>query len=127
MPVSTKAKEYKEKLPQWQQVDDCVNDRVKAGKTTYLPKPNPSDQSPENTTRYNQYLQRALFMNVVKRTHDGFLGAVYRKDPVIDLPTHGGRKRRVIPTVMEVAMYLKNNPKYECINDGVEKIWRMKI
>lgn len=46
---------------------------------------------------------------------------------VIDLPTHGGRKRRVIPTVMEVAMYLKNNPKYECINEGVEKIWRMKI
>lgn len=46
---------------------------------------------------------------------------------VIDLPTHGGRKRRVIPTVMEVAMYLKNNPNYECINKGVEKIWRMKI
>ena len=46
---------------------------------------------------------------------------------VIDLPTHGGGKRRVIPTVMEVAMYLKNNPNYECINKGVEKIWRMKI
>jgi len=46
---------------------------------------------------------------------------------VIDLPTHGGRIRRVIPTTMQVAMYLKNNPKYECINNGDEKIWIMKI
>jgi len=48
---------------------------------------------------------------------------------VRDLPTHGGRRRseRMIPTIMEVAMYLKNNPKYECINNGDEKIWIMKI
>jgi len=46
---------------------------------------------------------------------------------VIDLPTHGGRRRRVIPTTQEVAMYLKNNPIYECISKGDEKIWRKKI
>tara|TARA_R110001592_G_scaffold19887_5_gene81197 strand:- start:4532 stop:4762 length:231 start_codon:yes stop_codon:yes gene_type:complete len=46
---------------------------------------------------------------------------------VIDLPTHGGRTRKVIPTTQEVAMYLKNNPIYECINKGDEKIWKMII
>lgn len=47
---------------------------------------------------------------------------------VIDLPTHGGRIRRVIPTTQEVAMYLKNNPQYQKVNDkGDEKIWKKKI
>lgn len=47
---------------------------------------------------------------------------------VIDLPTHGGRIRRIIPTTQEVAMYVKNNPKYEKVNEkGDEKIWKMKI
>jgi len=47
---------------------------------------------------------------------------------VMDLPTHGGRRRRVIPTTQEVAMYLKNNPKYKKLNvKGDEKIWKMKI
>lgn len=47
---------------------------------------------------------------------------------VIDLPTHGGRIRRVIPTTQEVAMYLKNNPQYQRVNDkGDEKIWKKKI
>ena len=87
MPVSTKAKEYSEKLPQWVQVDDCINDRVKQKGVAYLPKPNPDDKSAENVSRYNQYLIRAIFMNVVKRTHDGFVGFVYRLPPTIELPT----------------------------------------
>jgi len=86
MPVSTHAKEYDIKAPQWKQVDDCINDLVKAAKTEYLPKPNANDNTADNNTRYNQYVTRAYFMNVVKRTHDGFMGAVYRKNPEIELP-----------------------------------------
>lgn len=54
---------------------------VKAGKTTYLPKPNPDDKSTENDTRYKQYLVRAVFYNVTGRTLQGLVGAGFKKSP----------------------------------------------
>lgn len=86
MPVDTTLQEYDDHLPRWQQVDDCVMEMVKAKGTRYLPKPNPDDESEANRTRYLQYLKRAVFVNVVKRTHDGMLGAVYRKQPEMEIP-----------------------------------------
>jgi hypothetical protein len=57
------------------------------------------------------------------RSNEQIVGAVR------DLPTHSGRKRteRMIPTIMEVAMYLKNNPKYEYTKNKEMRIWKMKI
>lgn len=86
MPVNQPNQIYNDKVLQWEQVEDCINDRVKQMGTKYLPKPNPGDSSTENQERYNQYKQRALFMNVTRRTHEGFIGMVYRKPPVIELP-----------------------------------------
>lgn len=46
---------------------------------------------------------------------------------VIDLPTHKGGQRRVIPTSNEAIAYLKNNPKYEYKKIKEMRIWKMKI
>lgn len=88
MPVDTRLEEYSKRLPQWQQVEDCVNDCVKSKGDKYLPRPSPSDESRENKQRFDQYLARAVFVNITKRTHDGLVGAVYRKDPTIELPAN---------------------------------------
>lgn len=42
---------------------------------------------PEDITRYELYLQRAIFTNYTGRTSQGLAGAMQRKDPVIELPT----------------------------------------
>jgi hypothetical protein len=84
-------------LPRWQLIRDCLSgeaaikandmatsDSVEADR--YLPKPNATDTSAENTTRYEQYIERAVFYNVTQRTHAGLVGQVFQKDPVLELP-----------------------------------------
>jgi hypothetical protein len=52
----------------------------------YLPQPNPHDKSLANTERYKQYIQRAVFYNVTKRTLEGLVGAVFLREPLALLP-----------------------------------------
>lgn len=80
--------EYANYVDIWTQIDDVVNGEraVKSRGTLYLPKPNPSDRSAENTERYEQYLQRALFFNATQKTLSALIGAVYRKKPFTVLP-----------------------------------------
>ena len=79
---------YEELRPSWDQVNDCIKGerQVKKKKDIYLPKPNPSDVSAENETRYKQYLTRAVFYNVTARTLSGLVGQVFSKDPVLEVP-----------------------------------------
>lgn len=79
---------YEELKPSWDQVNDCIKGerQVKKKKDIYLPKPNPSDVSAENETRYKQYLTRAVFYNVTARTLSGLVGQVFSKDPVLEVP-----------------------------------------
>lgn len=73
--------------PKWNMVRDCLagQSAVKEGREKYLPRPNPSDTSVENRRRYDQYVDRAVFYNVVQRTHAGLVGQVFQTDPVIEL------------------------------------------
>lgn len=73
--------------PRWDLIKDCLSGQkaVKEAGTKYLPKPNPSDNSPENKDRYANYLERAVFYNVTGRTHQGLVGQVFQKDPVIKI------------------------------------------
>jgi hypothetical protein len=87
MPIDTTLKSYRDRLPKVVQVQDCINETVKDKGVTYLPKPDPDNLGPENATRYEQYKTRAVFVNVTKRTHDGMLGAVYRKALTLELPS----------------------------------------
>jgi len=75
-------------LERWKLIRDCLGGQMamkKAGEK-YLPMPNKDDTSPENQTRYKQYLERAVFYNVTKRTLDGLVGQVFSRDPVAEMP-----------------------------------------
>ena len=72
----------------WDLIRDCLigQTAIKAGRTKYLPQPNPADTSDENKKRYDQYVERAVFYNVTQRTHAGLVGQVFQIEPVVELP-----------------------------------------
>jgi hypothetical protein len=75
--------------PSWQLVRDCVAGEiaVKAGKDKYLPRPNPTDKSAANKTRFEQYLARAIFYGVTGRTLHGLSGMVFSEPPAMEYDT----------------------------------------
>tara|TARA_R110002126_G_scaffold57358_3_gene152114 strand:+ start:12665 stop:14083 length:1419 start_codon:yes stop_codon:yes gene_type:complete len=91
MPVSTQNPDYSKYLPVWTQTRDAVRGSVavKEKKHSYLPVPD-NDSGDERkgteTTRYRQYMKRALFTNFTGRTKNALVGAAFRKDPQIYLP-----------------------------------------
>jgi Domain of unknown function (DUF4055) len=72
----------------WTLIEDCIagDEAIKAKKTEYLPQPNATDRSPENTARYDAYRNRAVFYNVVANTAKGLVGQVFNADPVSEYP-----------------------------------------
>ncbi|MCO1336454.1 DUF4055 domain-containing protein [Microbulbifer sp. OS29] len=86
--VTYQRDDFTKALPDWTLVDDiCAGERViKAKGTTYLPMPNPKDQSEANRARYLQYTDRAVFYNATGRTLQGLVGAVFRRAPSVDIP-----------------------------------------
>lgn len=95
MSVKDTAKGYTEAVRLAKRVRDCVagQDAVKAAGVCYLPIPNPQDwestvESKKTAAlrRYEAYKQRASFVNVTGRTHEGLSGAVMREPPTISLP-----------------------------------------
>lgn len=87
--VTFQREDFRSALSDWQLVADvCAGEKsVKARGETYLPKPNPHDESKENDERYKQYKARAVFYNATGRTLQGLVGAVFRKWPVLTAPT----------------------------------------
>jgi len=87
MPVSDQHSEYNKFLPRWCMTRDCVEGsaEIKAGKTKYLPKPNPEDVSAENDQRYQDYIERANFVGFTSSTLDGMVGMVFRKPLEVEL------------------------------------------
>lgn len=80
--------DYSENYPLWEFVDDvCEGEScVKEKGVAYLPKPNPTDTSPENAARYEQYKARAVFYNVTGRTLTGLTGAAFSQVPTLTVP-----------------------------------------
>lgn len=87
--VSYTRSEVQAQLNRWFLVRDCLSgaEAVKARGALYLPVPNRNDTSEENRVRYEDYLRRAVFYNVTRRTLDGLVGQVFSRDPVAELPT----------------------------------------
>lgn len=80
--------EYNAALSRWRLVRDVCkgSETIKAGGEVYLPKPNPTDTSDENTKRFEQYLTRAVFFNATGRTKNGLVGAVFGTWPTLKVP-----------------------------------------
>jgi hypothetical protein len=80
--------DYSALLPKWRLIHAFVSgaDSVRALRELVLPKPNAADTSTENTTRYDQYIERACFYPAVARTLEGYNGQVFSDPPVVRLP-----------------------------------------
>lgn len=81
-------KEIKAMTPQYNLISDCIagEPAVKKARTKYLPMPNSDDQSQANISRYNAYIERAVFYNVTQRTLHGMAGQIFSIDPLIEIP-----------------------------------------
>lgn len=84
MPVTTLHREYAANIDQWtRNRDACKGQRaVKEAGTKYLP-----GFEPEDKKRYEAYKKRARFLNVTGRTKAALVGAVFRREPEVELPT----------------------------------------
>ena len=87
MPASDQHREYTANIAAWNKVRASVNNKVKEGKTLYLPQPNPQDTSKDNQDRYNQYVFRANYVNFAGMTLEGLMGMVFRKELTVKLPS----------------------------------------
>lgn len=88
MAVTFEHPEYRENYDIWDKVEDvCEGEKaVKGEGPKYLPMPNPTDNSQENLSRYEQYKSRAVFYNVTRRTLQGLVGAAFDKPPTLTNP-----------------------------------------
>lgn len=87
--VDTRHPDYDKYCAQWQLVEDAAagENAVKCARETYLPRPNPTDVSPEATKRYDQYVARAVYYNATGRTLRTMVGMAFARDPAVTLPT----------------------------------------
>lgn len=79
--------DYDEASGIWKLVRDCVkgDQAIKDSGTEYLPKPCALDNSEKGNSKYNEYKDRAYFLNATRRTKTSLLGAAYFRPPKIAL------------------------------------------
>jgi hypothetical protein len=92
MSVTDKHPDFDLYLKSWQRTRDAVKGTVavKAKKQEYLPVPDAEsydERQGVSTVRYKQYIKRALFTNFTGRTKNALVGAAFRKEPSLELPT----------------------------------------
>lgn len=95
MPVNTPHPAYIAHEKKAPRVRDAVagSDAIKGARTAYLPHPVAGHERltgellQEADDRYAAYLERATWLGVTGRTHEGMLGGVFRKAPTAELPS----------------------------------------
>ena len=77
---------YAAMSPRWDVINDCIEgaSAIKKERTKYLPIPGSDKTSEEALKRYADYLERAIFYNVTRRTLQGLIGQVFKIPPVHD-------------------------------------------
>ena len=86
MPVDSQHHQYTYSLKKWKLVRVCMAGAyaVRLAGEDYLPNPNSSGG--DSINRYKNYVQRAIFTNVIKPTNDAMVGMAFRKAPRAELP-----------------------------------------
>jgi len=86
--VTTTHADYDANRCKWELCEDAAagEDAVKACRHKYLPQPNAHDTSKENQSRYQSYVQRAVYYNATGRTLQGLLGLAFGEPPDLKLP-----------------------------------------
>jgi hypothetical protein len=77
MPVSSTRREYNTYKTRWKLVRDVINSNV----SHYIPEIEKSDK-----IRCQKYREGAQFTNFTSRTKSGLVGAIFRKDVIVELP-----------------------------------------
>ena len=77
-----------EVMDQYDLIRDCLCGEyaVKKQNAKYLPVPN-SAVNDINSPRYQEYITRAVFYNVVERTAEGLVGQLFLREPDLKLPS----------------------------------------
>lgn len=88
MAVNATHPHYDAHVPAWEKCRDVIagQEKVHAAGTKYLPKLDGQDVD-GITGQYDAYRARATFYNATGRTLEGLTGLVFRKPPVVSLPT----------------------------------------
>ena len=83
MPVNYKHREYEEYAQGWKRIRHAIagEDVVKEAGTLHLPRP-----SGQHDHEYQAYLKRAVFYGASGRTLQGLQGAIFRKNPMLEVP-----------------------------------------
>lgn len=75
--------DYKKMLPIWQMIRDAIEGNVKT--ETYIFPLVPTGDDDYDAKRFKAYRKRAVYHNFTGRTHDGLVGQVFFRDPIITL------------------------------------------
>lgn len=88
MSVKHIRKEVSDLLPIYKMIRDVLGgpSKVKAAGVTYLPAPDPLDNSEYGAARYESYVTRAIFFDATARSHEGFVGQMFYRETVLELP-----------------------------------------
>ncbi|MEQ8767197.1 MAG: DUF4055 domain-containing protein [Planctomycetota bacterium] len=83
MPVTTPHPQYKEYADKWRKCRDVIagEEAVKDAGTTYLPR-----LEGQEDDDYWAYVKRACFFGATKRTREGLVGAILRREPRVVAP-----------------------------------------
>lgn len=79
--------EHVEYSPLYMRIRDCLDSRIKEKGSVYLPDPSEGVHDKElRELRYKNYLQRACFVPVTRRTRDGLVAQVLMRKPKVQSP-----------------------------------------
>lgn len=83
VPANSTHAEYDASTAEWSRARDVLagEDAVKAGGEHYLPR-----LEEQTDTEYDAYRTRACFFNATARTADGFVGLIFRREPLTRFP-----------------------------------------
>src|SRR5512137_800535 len=83
MPVNSTHAEYDENLEAWPRIRDVLaGDRaIKRAGQKYVPR-----LDSQTDEEFRAYVERGFFYNATARTVSGYIGMIFRRDPVLQLP-----------------------------------------
>lgn len=83
MPVNSTHPAYDLNLETWQRIRDVIagDAAIKRGGEKYMPR-----LDSQSDAEYQAYIGRGFFYNATARTVSGYLGLIFRKDPIFELP-----------------------------------------
>ena len=83
MPVNSSHPAYDEHLPSWLRLRDVLagDEAIKRAGEKYVPR-----LDSQSDDEFRAYVERGFFYNATSRTVSGYIGTIFRRDPVLQLP-----------------------------------------